>query len=270
VAHNIYGLSERSLAHFREFGWLRVAGAFDAEAARAMRDSVWRALGNMGIYQDRPSTWTAERPAHLQHLKDDPVFQRLGSDILLSVIDTILEGVPYKRPKNWGALFLAFPGSTPWHIPTGGWHIDAYYASPLLPMRSVKTFALIGDVAERGGGTLMVSGSHRLVSTWFQENPPSRGARSAQMRRLLRRHSYLRDLQNPGDEGERIERFMRRVEDVDGIPLQVVEAIGKAGDVILVHPLVMHAAAPNNTTEPRFMVSGGVTTDMWGWEPPES
>jgi Phytanoyl-CoA dioxygenase (PhyH) len=270
VAHNISELSQRSLVHFRELGWLRVSGAFDAEAARAMRDSVWRALENVGIHQDRPSTWTMERPAHLQHLKDDPVFHKVGSHTLLSVINTILEGVPYEKPKNWGALFLAFPGNTPWRLPTSGWHIDAYYASPLLPMRSVKTFALIGDIAPRGGGTLMVSGSHRLVSKWFQENPPPPGARSAQMRRLLQRHPYLRDLQSPGDEGDRIERFMRCVEEVDGIPLQVVEATGNAGDVILVHPLVMHAAAPNNTTEPRFMVSGGITTDMWGWRPPGS
>ena len=132
-------------------------------------------------------------------------------------------------------------------------------------MRGVKTFALLGDIAPRGGGTLMVSGSHRLVYKWFQENPPSPGARSAEMRRLLQKQPYVRDLRSPGDDGERIKRFMRGVEDADGIPLQVVEATGDAGDVILVHPLVMHVAAPNTAAEPRFMISGGVTTDMWGW-----
>jgi hypothetical protein len=258
---------ERFLAHFREHGWVRVREAFDAEAAQAMRDSVWRALKNVGVHRHRPATWTVERPPHLQHLKNDPVFQKVGSSAVLSAIDAILEGLPYERPKDWGALFLAFPGKTPWHIPTSGWHIDAYYASPQLPMRSVKTFALFGDIAPRGGGTLMESGSHRLVYKWFQENPPPRGARSAQMRRLLQTQPYVRDLHSPGDPGERIERFMRPVEDVNGIPLQVVEATGEAGDVIVVHPLVMHVSAPNNAEKPRFMVSGGVTTDMWGWRP---
>jgi Phytanoyl-CoA dioxygenase (PhyH) len=267
VARNIPESSARFVVHFHEYGWVRIHGAFDAEAARAMRDSVWRALGNVGICRDRPSTWTVERPPHLQHLKDDPVFQRVGSPTLLSAIDAILDGVPYEKPRNWGALFLAFPGSTPWRIPTSGWHIDAYYASPLLPMRSVKTLALFGDIVPRGGGTLMVSGSHRLAYKWFQENPPSRGARSAQMRRLLQKQPYVRDLHSPGDDEERIQRFMRYAQDVDGIPLQVVEATGDAGDVILVHPLVMHVAAPNNAPEPRLMVSGGVTTDMWGWRP---
>ena len=67
----------------------------------------------------------------------------------------------------------------------------------------------------------------------------------------------------PGD--ERVERFMGRAEVVDGVPLQVVETIGEAGDVYLLHPLVLHVAAPNNAAEPRFMLSGGITTDMWGW-----
>lgn len=56
-----------------------------------------------------------------------------------------------------------------------------------------------------------------------------------------------------------------QVEAVDGIPLQVIEATGVAGDVILLHPLALHVAAPNNGTAPRFMLSGGVTTDMAGW-----
>lgn len=267
MARNIPESSERLLAHFREHGWVRVCQAFDADAARAMRDCVWRALENLGIRRDQPSTWTMEQPPRLQHLKDDPVFQSLGNPTLLSAIDVILEGMPYEKPKNWGALFLSFPSSKPWRIPTSGWHIDAYHASPLLPLRGVKTFALFGDVVPRGGGTLLISGSHRLVHKWFQENPPPPRARSDQMRRLLQNQPYVRDLHSPGDDQERVERFMKRVEDVEGIPLHVVEATGAAGDVILAHPLVMHVAAPNNSAEPRFMVSGGVTTDMWGWAP---
>lgn len=267
MARNIPESFAPNLVHFREHGWVRIRAAFEDAQAQAMRDSVWQALKNVGISQDRPSTWTVERPSHLQHLKNDPVFQGVGSPTLLSAIDAILEGAPYEKPKNWGALFVAFPCSAPWRVPTSGWHIDANHAGPLLPVRGVKTFALFGDVTPRGGGTLVVSGSHRLVYTWFKENPPPRAVRSGQMRRLMQRQSYVRDLHSPGDDGKRIERFMRSVEEVDGIPLQVVEATGNAGDVILVHPLVMHVAASNNAATPRFMLSGGITTDLWGWGP---
>jgi len=52
---------------------------------------------------------------------------------------------------------------------------------------------------------------------------------------------------------------------VDGIPLQVVENTGAAGDVMLLHPLTLHVAAPNNGAAPRFLLSGAVTTDNHGW-----
>jgi hypothetical protein len=250
---------------FRELGWLRVRGAFSAAAAHAMRDTVWRALQQVGIYRDRPATWTVERPPNLQHLKAAATFRQVGSSALLAAIEAILERSADDPPQNWGAVFLSFPAKTPWALPTHGWHIDAYYASPLWPARGVKTFALFGDVVPRGGATLLVSGSHRLVHRWFRENPPPRGESSAQLRKRLLAQPYLRDLHTAGDAGERIERFMERVEEAAEIPLQVVEATGDAGDVILLHPLLMHAAAPNNSLQPRFMLSGGITTDNWGW-----
>jgi len=265
VARSIKKPVEQTIAHFREYGWMRVPRAFDAEAATAMRDAVWDALAEVGIHRDQPSTWTVERPAHLQHLKDDPVFRAIGSKALFAAIDAVLEGRVYEAPGNWGAFFIAFPSNAEWGVPTRGWHLDANYLSPLWPTGGVKTHALIGDIVPRGGGTQIVSGSHRLVHKWFKENPPPSGARGADLRKLLRSHPYIRDLHIEGDPCERIARFMEHAEEVDGVPLQVIENTGEAGDVILLHPLVLHVAAPNSSAEPRFLLSGGVTTDMWGW-----
>jgi hypothetical protein len=244
---------------------MRLPQAFGPEAAAAMRDAVWDALGAVGIYRDRPSTWTVERPVQLQHLKDDPAFQAVGSEALFSSIDAMLEGRTYKAPSNWGTCFIAFPSKAEWRIPASGWHIDANYMSPLWPTGGVKTHALFSDIAPRGGGTQIVSGSHRLVHKWFEEHPPPSGVRGAGLRKLLQVHPFIRDLHSEGDPDARIARFMEQTEEVDGVPLRVVENIGHAGDVILLHPLVLHVAAPNNSTAPRFLLSGGVTTDMWGW-----
>jgi ectoine hydroxylase-related dioxygenase (phytanoyl-CoA dioxygenase family) len=232
-----------------------------------MRDAVWHALADVGICRDRPSTWTVERPPNLQHLRTDPVFRAVGSKVLLEAIDAILESQRYETPRDWGALFIAFPSNAKWGVPTSGWHIDANYTSELWPTRGVKTFALLGDVVPRGGGTQIVSGSHSLVHGWFQENPPKHVARSADMRKLLQSHPYIRDLHSAGDPDARVARFMDRGEDADGVPLQVVETTGAAGDVIILHPLVLHVAAPNKAAEPRFLLSGGITTNMWGWGP---
>ena len=243
---------------------MRVREAFSVEQSAAMRSAVWRELAADGILQDDASTWTKERPEHLQRVKADPVFQAVGSTRLLEAIDAVLEGQAYEIPKNWGAVFLAFPSRDAWNVPSSGWHLDANYLSALAPSVGVRMHALFGDVVPRAGGTLIVSGSHRLVHKHFKDNPPPSGLHGADYRKLLQRHPYIRDLHTEGDASERAARFMHRAEDHGGIPLQVVENTGTAGDVILLHPLVLHVATPNTGNVPRFLLSGGVDLpSMW-------
>jgi hypothetical protein len=143
--------------------------------------------------------------------------------------------------------------------------VDANYLSALSPPAGIRTHALLGDVAARAGGTLIVSGSHRLVRKHFTDNPPPPGARGSDYRKLLLSHPYVRDLHIAGDAAERTARFINRSEDHEGIPLQVIENTGTAGDVILLHPLVLHVATSNNGNTPRFLLSGGVDVQsMWG------
>ncbi len=40
---------------------------------------------------------------------------------------------------------------------------------------------------------------------------------------------------------------------VDGVPLRVVELTGEPGDTVFCHPVMVHCAAPNRGTRPRFM-----------------
>jgi ectoine hydroxylase-related dioxygenase (phytanoyl-CoA dioxygenase family) len=90
------------------------------------------------------------------------------------------------------------------------------------------------------------------------------GARGSDHRNSLMGHPYIRELHEQGDADERIARFIERAEGRDGIDLQVVENIGAAGDVILVHPLLLHAASLNVGRAPRFLLSGAVDLDsMW-------
>jgi ectoine hydroxylase-related dioxygenase (phytanoyl-CoA dioxygenase family) len=243
---------------------MRVRAAFSVDEAAAMRAAAWPALATLGIRRSDPSTWTRERPEHLQHVKDDPAFRAVGSARLLRSIDAVLEGHAYEKPNNWGALFLAFPSRDARHEPARGWHSDANYLSALSPPAGVRTHALFGDVAARAGGTLIVSGSHRLVHQYFTDHPPPPGARGADYRKLLRGHPYIRDLHTEGETVARVARFIDRAEEQGGISLRVVENTGAAGDVTLLHPLVVHVATPNTSLAPRFLLSGGVDLpSMW-------
>ena len=102
-----------SAAHFDERGYLRVPGAFTAEAAAAMRDVVWRALERNGIMRDDPENWTNESPSHLQSLKGVDVFKSIGSERTLSAIDDIIGAGRWKPPADWGRVLPAVPDPTP-------------------------------------------------------------------------------------------------------------------------------------------------------------
>ncbi len=248
------------MEHFRTHGWLRIPAAFSAAEASAMCDVIWTALAKAGIRRHDPSTWTTSRPQHLQHLKTNPAFQAIGNERTLQAIDEVMEGQPWQKPRDWGAFFLQFPFGTEWDVPSTGWHIDGDYAGCLSPPCAVHVHAMLTDVAPRSGGVNILSGSHRLVHRWFSENPPPPNARAAQFRESLGRHPYLRDLCTPGNPAARIARFHERAEEVDGVPLQVIENTASAGDVILLHPLLLHAAQPaaHLGKQPRFMLNHGI------------
>jgi hypothetical protein len=254
--HEARMIPQMLVEHFQEHGWVRVCSAFGTDEAAAMRAVVWRALGDVGIVRDQPATWHKERPDHLQHLKSNPVFRAVGSDRTLTAIDEILAGQRWPRPQDWGAFFILFPADRSWTVPANGWHLDADYTGPLTPPKGMKVHAMFGDVVPRAGGMLIVSGSHRLVHRWFVDHPGRAGARSAELRKSVLRHPYLRELCTAGDPAARIERFHDHAEEVDGIPLQVLENTATAGDVILMHPLLLHAPPGAHLgSAPRFLLN---------------
>jgi hypothetical protein len=230
-----------------------------------MCDVIWTALARAGIHRDDPSSWTAPRPVNLQPLKGDAVFRAIGSARTIQAIDEVQEGQPWVKPRDWGAFFLQFPVNREWDIPSTGWHIDGDYTGRLSPPCGVKVHAMLNSVGPRCGGVNVLSGSHRLVHRWFSDNPPPPGSRGAQFRKSLARHPYLRDLCTAGNPEARIARFHECVEEIDGIPLQVIENTASAGDVILMNSLLLHAGAPvaHLGTEPRFLLNQDIHQPYW-------
>ena len=257
-------LHHSDLEHFHTFGWIRVQGAFATDDAAAMCAVIWSGLGKVGIIRDDPSTWTRTRPEHLQQLKREPIFRAIGTGRTLGAIEELLAGQALPMPKDWGAFFLHFPTGGQWDVPSAGWHMDGDYTGQLTPPCGILIHAMLTDVGPRCGGTNILSGSHRLVHRWFMQHRPPAGSRAAQLRKSLQQHPYLRDLCTAGDSAQRIARFHERTEVVDGIPLRVVENTASAGDLILMHTLLLHAVpAAHLGSQPRFLLSTGMQQPYW-------
>jgi hypothetical protein len=118
--------------------------------------------------------------------------------------------------------------------------------------------AFLDRVAPRGGGTLAIAGSHRLVARLVAQDRAGDG-RSPAVRAALRRMDPFFDaLGSREDEAERTLRLMESGATVDGVAVRVVELTGEAGDAVLMHPWQLHAPAPNAGTSPRLMLSHSV------------
>ncbi|QGQ99400.1 hypothetical protein EHS13_33335 [Paenibacillus psychroresistens] len=119
-------------------------------------------------------------------------------------------------------------------------------------------YAFFSEIAARGGGTLVVEGSHKLVARFLAQHPEGMESQAA-IDSLNMQHPYLAELTgitNSMDASvdNRIQKFMDSWHtDADGIRMRVVETTASPGDVILCHPFLYHAASQNHSGIPRFM-----------------
>jgi len=218
-----------------------------------MRQRVWEHLLDAhAIHPGRPESWTVRLPAHFQKLTATGAFDAMAAGQLPAAVDDLLGPGQWKRPAHWGRPLVTFPDpGTTWDIPTDGWHLDAQDNLDELTM--LVAFAHLAPVRPRGGGTLVITGSHRLTTA--SRSRPDVPARSAEVKAYLRTmHPWLRDLWKAGGEAGRIHRYLVAGAVIDGVRVRVEELTGEPGDAIIMHPRLLHTMAPNNLDAPRMML----------------
>jgi len=235
---------------FRATGLLRLGPAFPQAAAEAICGRLWEFLASQyAIQRGERSTWTVEQPARFQPVTHSGAFRAVAGGPLHAALDALLGPGQWVRPRWWGRPLVTFPQDGPWELPARAWHFDCVPVSA--GRRPVQFFAFLNQVRPRGGGTLVLAGSHRLVAPYLGLGDEFRLGR---VRTSLASHPWLRGLWK-GDGGDRIQRYMNDGTVIDGVPLRVVELTGEPGDVILMHSDCFHAVAPNRLTEPRMMLT---------------
>jgi hypothetical protein len=244
---------------FRRTGLLRLPGAVPAQDAAAMVDLIWNHLGGShGVSRGRPETWTVAQPAGLRTISGAPELQALGSGPIRAALDDLLGAGRWQPPRRWGRFLVTFPAAaTDWAIPVGGaWHNDFIPLRDDAGDRALQLFTILSDLPAGGGGTLVLTGSHRLVTRYIARS--GNAPHPAQVRRALGETPWLRDLWEPSPGStaeERIRRYMTEGAVVDDVELRVVELTGRAGDAFVMHCDTFHAAAPNCRADPRMMAT---------------
>lgn len=256
-------LSADDVRNFHEEGFIVVREAFPHEAARAMQAEMWAKLEeDSSLRRDDPATWRDDgyRVNGLNKIANRPVFKGIASPRLCGSVNDLLGAGAWDIPDSWGGFLITFPQGQPkdWDITAEGWHWDGNPNYHKDELNGLFIFTLFSDIGPKGGGTLIVPGSHRLINRFFDALPPqvNRNKQKPIKQEFFRSLPYFAELTNPDDaatNGDRIRRFMQETTDVNGVPCRVAEVTGEPGDAFLCHPSLLHTPSPNHAATPRFM-----------------
>lgn len=223
-------------AGFARDGFVALRGAFDESTARACRGMIWEVLGGMGISPSDRTTW--ERPlVRISCPEGEPFAAAAASPALVRAYDELIGvGRWTRRAGVGGSVPVRFPsedypGDVGYHIEGNWWGGDEYWTNLRSQGRGLLALFLFSDVGPDDAPTRLIAGSHQFI-------PP-----------ILARAG-----ENGMGGGEAVSHLAPSV-----LCRCAAHATGRAGDVFLCHPFIVHTATwPHRGSAPRMIAQPGI------------
>ncbi|UWE09506.1 phytanoyl-CoA dioxygenase family protein [Actinacidiphila bryophytorum] len=213
---------------FLRDGFVKIAGAFSAEVARECAALLWQ---ETGCDPDDPATWT--KPVHwVGGMAQPPFAAAANTPVLHAAFDLLVGPGRWVRRDSLGSFPLRFPHEE--EPDDAGWHIEGsylpdgatwYFTNLRSRDRALLMLFLFTDVDEHNAPTRIRVGSHLDI-------PP-----------------LLAPYGEAGVSGLALAPALVAASEHRPVAL----ATGRAGDVFLCHPFLVHAAQPHHGSRPRFM-----------------
>ena len=242
-------LHAKDIEHFLKFGYVKLENCFDVSPgslASRWRTRTWL---RCGYDPADPRTW-AEEKIHFNRVNN--VDLTTFAPGVAAAINQLLGGHAIANdPLCWGDGLIVnyrLGAEAPW-IPPGpdahDWHKDGDFFLHFLdsPEQALLTVVLWDDVVERGGPTYIAADSIAHVARFLAAHPggvcPAEG-----------------DPERDGLPSD-IARYdfpsiIRECRDFR-------QVTGRAGDVYLMHPFMLHTASQNVLKQPRFVSNPAVS-----------
>lgn len=213
---------------FSSDGYVKVEEIAPRGVADAARAALWQQLG---LSPDDPGAWSQPVLWASDLTGEGPFGELARSPRLAEVLDRICGPDGWQPRGALGNVPVRFPVSPP--NDELGWHIDANTPQPdgswAITGRpnTVLLLTLLSEVGPDDAPTRIRVGSHRDVAKVLGDEP----IELAELGRVVDEASAVRP---------------------------VGYATGQPGDVYVVHPFTVHAAAQHRGRVPRFMAQGPV------------
>ena len=225
-------LTDEQADQFLNHGYVKIEGAIPPEVVREWTATVWTRLG---YDPDDRSTWEQHR-IHMPTHQRKPVAE-FAPKAWDAICDLCGEG-RVLEPCTWGDGFIVNLGADDhadtWEPPSptsGGWHKDGDWFRHFLdsPEQGLLTIVLWSDVLPRGGATFVAGDSVPVVARLLAEHPEGVYPGGFDFASMI------------------------------GQCKEFAEATGKAGDVYLTHPYLLHASSRNALRLPRLITNPAVS-----------
>lgn len=209
-------LTSGEIEQFVADGYVVLRDVFSADVARRAREFLFNRIG---INPDDRSTWK-ESVVHLHEDYNTPTFTDAFTQRLWDGFDDVIGAGRYKRITSLGWWPIAFPGfdAPPWKAPQHGWHVDGiqFHHHVNSAYQGLLPIFIFSDIGPGDGGTAIDLGSHFRTARVLAASEPA---------------------------GLDAHELTRRVNAEP--PTRPLEMTGRAGDVVLLHPFMLHARSFN-------------------------
>lgn len=232
MSNEIRALSYEQISFFLKKGYVRIPHCFDRKLAEEWGAFTFERLG---YDPDDPATW-AEHRVHMPRMNTVDVSE-FAPKAWAGMCDLLGGADRIKTPVTWADGFICnfnLRADEPWEPPSAnspGWHKDGDWFKHFLdsPEQGLLTIVIWSDILPQSGGTFVSPDSIGHIARHLADYPAGLLNKDAQFGKLI----------------HKCEQFE--------------EITGEIGDVILIHPYMLHAPSSNPSGRARFITNPAVS-----------
>jgi len=256
MAKQYKALTPEQADFFLENGYVIIKQAFTKEKAAEYTETMWVRLG---LDPNNKSTWDREK-IHMPWLRKEKV-SSFSPQAWLAMQD-LLGGEERidEASSTWGDSFILNLGTPELETAAqdihphdfGNWHVDGDFFIHFLdsPEQALLVIPLFSDIHPRGGGTFVAPQGIDLIANYLAAHPEGVLPTGLSFTPSTSPHLDSDPQNDPG--------YWTHTEAIKKCD-KLVEFTGDIGDVVLMHPLMLHSASKNYLREPRIITNPPVS-----------